>query len=482
MLTRKMIIGMFISFVVLMNAICWGTTYYVDPSGSDDANGLLWEDAFATIQKGVDTAVNGDTVDVNVGTYYETVDFNGVACTVTSINPYDSDVVDATIIDANGGSYGVHFHNYEDANSILTGFTIQNANFGIYCLPASPTITYCNMKNNESGGIACCFSNSIVEYCIIESTSNVGMWIQGNVGVPYNTTIRYNIIRDSNNDGMYIRGQSATVKNNWIYDNGRFGAIIWDSNSTVLRNNTIVGNTAAGVYVVGTEPNISNCILWDNGDDLYGFGDLYNCTATYSCIEDCNDANGIGNICGDANDPMFVDPNNDDYHLDPNSPCFNAGDPNYEPEDGETDIDDQPRVMVTEVDMGADEAAYLPTCHPDYNEWVSFGKPSCWCYQRQCRGDSDGLKYSDPNGWFYVGQPDLDLLILAWKVKEPPHGPGIGSVENGICADFDHQQEGDPRGGYFRVGAGDLGILLEYWKILEPPDGNGIDPNCLECE
>jgi len=135
--------------------------------------------------------------------------------------------------------------------------------------------------------------------------------------------------------------------------------------------------------------------------------------------------------------------------------------------------------MVTEVDMGADEAAYLPTCHPDYNEWVSVGKPVCWCYQRQCHGDADGLKYYDPNGWHYIGQPDLDILIAAWKVKEPPQGPGLSG--NMICADFDHRKQGNAFTGYMRVGSNDLNILITYWLVKEPPDGPGVDPNCLYC-
>jgi hypothetical protein len=125
----------------------------------------------------------------------------------------------------------------------------------------------------------------------------------------------------------------------------------------------------------------------------------------------------------------------------------------------------------------------------DYDQFVEVGSPTCWCYQRQCHGDGDGLKEGDPKGgYFYVGAGDLGLLLSAWKVLEPavaptPSGPGITSVPNGACADFDHVQEGDPKGGYFRVGAGDLGILLANWKILEPavaptPSGPGIPGDC----
>jgi hypothetical protein len=115
----------------------------------------------------------------------------------------------------------------------------------------------------------------------------------------------------------------------------------------------------------------------------------------------------------------------------------------------------------------------------DYDEWVAVGMPACWTYPHQCYGDADGLAESDgTSGVSYVGQEDLDLLTLAFQVKEPPFGPGIASVANGICADFSHDQEGDAVDGFHRVGNTDLNILSTYWMIKEAPDGPGIPDNC----
>ena len=115
----------------------------------------------------------------------------------------------------------------------------------------------------------------------------------------------------------------------------------------------------------------------------------------------------------------------------------------------------------------------------DYSEWDAAGKPDCWCYPRQCHADADGLQGGDPfEGYYYVGSLDLGILIDAWKVLEPPFGPGITSVPNGACADFDHLLGGDPFEGYYRVGSLDLGILITYWKVLEAPFGSGIPGDC----
>ncbi|MCA9256915.1 MAG: hypothetical protein KDA33_14805, partial [Phycisphaerales bacterium] len=71
-------------------------------------------------------------------------------------------------------------------------------------------------------------------------------------------------------------------------------------------------------------------------------------------------------------DPHFVDPGSwddmgtpddvsddvftpGDYHLLPSSPCIDSGDPAFEPESGETDLDGSPRLQSCRVDMGAYE-------------------------------------------------------------------------------------------------------------------------------
>ena len=48
-----------------------------------------------------------------------------------------------------------------------------------------------------------------------------------------------------------------------------------------------------------------------------------------------------------------------DYHLLPDSPCIDSGDPNYIAEPNETDLDGKPRVVGVRIDMGAYE--YMPS-------------------------------------------------------------------------------------------------------------------------
>jgi len=72
-----------------------------------------------------------------------------------------------------------------------------------------------------------------------------------------------------------------------------------------------------------------------------------------------------------------------------------------------------------------------------------------------------------------VQQDDLAIMQDAWQILEPPHAVepypnGIADVEGGICADFDHDKQGNPFLGYMRVGTDDLNILIIYWQQPDP--------------
>lgn len=149
-------------------------------------------------------------------------------------------------------------------------------------------------------------------------------------------------------------------------------------------------------------------------------------------------------------------------------------------------IDD---VWVLACAWDGQAAGCLQYCDKGYLDWVLFGRPDCWCYPRQCYGDSDNVtEGSQKTGYFYVHYDDLNVLLAAWNVNEPPIGPGIATVTGpgpkftpGICADFAHDQEGGPKTGYFRVHSNDLNKLVASWNIAEPPKGPGIPPDCIQC-
>jgi parallel beta-helix repeat protein len=334
----------------------WEDSYWLDPTDANDAEEDLDGDTYSnvvefvhdsypfipdsipepleigvptkvsSIQSAINWSISGDVIKVLEGTYYENIDFCGKSVKVRSGHSHwdwhiPRETVESTIIEASDSNIAVvTFDSGEDANSVLTGFTLTGGNYGISCSSSSgPTITNCIIEDNNSHGIYCASASP-------EITNNM---IKLNAG-----------------DGIYIYNvdSAPVIKNNWIYEN-EDGIEFNDANSaSIVRNNTVADNNSAGIHVgSAAEPSISNCIFWGNDDDLY------DCSSTYSCIEDAN--TGTGNI---NSDPLFVDANNYDYHLDANSPCIDAGDPNgtYT---GEMDIDGEIRVQRAVIDMGADE-------------------------------------------------------------------------------------------------------------------------------
>ena len=159
--------------------------WYVDGVNGDDNNsGLSPDDAFATIQKGIDTASEGYTIVVLPGVYREDIKFNGKAVTVTGEGS------DATILEGPKG-YAVTFYQGEDANSVLRNVVIRNCeDAGILISFSSPTITNVTVVdnaigirkinwgrpnisnsilwNNITGDIVGCETDCEVSYCCIE--------------------------------------------------------------------------------------------------------------------------------------------------------------------------------------------------------------------------------------------------------------------------------------------------------------------------
>jgi hypothetical protein len=154
------------------------------------------------------------------------------------------------------------------------------------------------------------------------------------------------------------------------------------SATTNLANNTLSGNTAAieggGVYVMSSgTADIYNNIVRGNaaatgGDIFLNGGPSLTATLSYNNYS-VFDTLGTFTVNEDASnidlDPLFVDatapdPADWDLHLQPDSPCMDAGDNALVPADLTTDRDGQPRILdgdgdgTATVDMGSDEFAY----------------------------------------------------------------------------------------------------------------------------
>lgn len=282
---------------------------------------------YLTINAAAEEADEYDTIVLYPGTYYESLDMSDYPVppygspkhiTIQGADPNDWDVVEATVIDGCGAAstismdYGI--------SSALAGLTITGGIRGINGSVA--TTRNCIITGNSDNGITIGSCNGIIANCII---------------------------KDNGGSGVFLNAGNHNITNNLIYGNNA-GVTLHQYTTPTISNCTITGNAICGIERITPYCgfHISNCILWDNNDELY------DCSTTYSCIKDCDDAAGTGNICSDANDPLFVDADSNDFHLLPDSPCINTGNPNGD-YDGQFDIDGNERVILDNVDIGADE-------------------------------------------------------------------------------------------------------------------------------
>jgi len=327
-------------------------------------------DDYPTIQSAIDSAEDLDIVVVAPGLYTgsgnRNISFRGKQITVRSIDPDNKSVVSGTIIDCDGSYRGFQFLMAEDTRSELSGLTISNG-YGslggaIYCYNnSSPTIKNCVIKGGRGtfgGAIACSGSGTqpVIKNCMIfENTSLV---IGG---------------------AIYVNTANPIIKNCIIAANtSRDGAAIYCHNpgKTTVINCTIVNNnaltSAGGIYChSNAEFVLANSILWGNQSPSASQirvgtgGDSATISASY-----CDIQGGIDDIValspallvwGEGNinvNPVFLTTAGgieDSYRLDSSSSCINAGDPDYQPAPDDTDIDGEPRLLGSQIDMGADE-------------------------------------------------------------------------------------------------------------------------------
>ena len=340
--------------------------------------------------------INNCTISNNSGEHDGS---GGISCENSALTISNSTVTDNFSERRRGGIFCS-----DDSDVAITNCTISgNSGYweggGIECYQSCMIIKDCNISGNraeeswwysQGGGIKCYDSNSTIINCIISGNTagdGGGIYCKDSTSTISNCKISGNIIcQDTTLDqcggyggGIYCDGSSSTIKNciisgNTCGDEG--GGICFKNSLSIISNCTFVGNSSYNGNSIAcisswqaqypSSVEVSNCILWDGGDEIWN-NDGSTINITYSDIQGgwegegnidtdpCFDEPGFWDANGtpeDAEDDFWVE---GDYHLRPSSVCIDAGDPCYVAEPNETDIDGNPRVINSRIDMGAYE-------------------------------------------------------------------------------------------------------------------------------
>ncbi|MBM4157267.1 MAG: T9SS type A sorting domain-containing protein [Ignavibacteria bacterium] len=348
------------------------------------ANILYVPAGYPTIQSAMNSAVNGDTILVAQGTYYENVNFRGKGVVLASyylIN-HDTGYISSTII--NGGTplhpdtascvlmYKPDISYASDTSAALVGFTLTQGNGTLWEDKHYPGYFF-----REGGGILIEFwsprirFNRIIGNHIDTDTlhpNGGGGAIRGCDGNPIieNNIIQYNSGHCGTAINLYFC--SGTIRNNII--NGNYGAHIYGGGAIytyknllsypiIIENNTIVNNYAivqcGGVRTYeSANVTIKNNIIWGNV-----YFQILNSglpiSVTYCNVQDGYTGTGNINVA-----PQFV---TNSFNLIPNSDCVDAGDSNTIYNDPEDPL--HPGL------------ALLPALGTTRNDMGAFGGPGC---------------------------------------------------------------------------------------------------------
>lgn len=312
--------------VILISIPAWGDNLFVDPNNPE---------GFATIADALKRAADGDVIFISEGFYSESV---SVEKKVSLIGEGADKVSISYAQEGNVINIGANV----DTTAHIEGLSITaKGGAGIACSQGgSVTVINCTLQRCGSQGINFHSSVSVIRNNLFVENTNGAIYLYRDQG----SLISNNVIknhpggtRDNWNatGAVFMREPSGNTvfANNLIKGNAVSGLIVWGGSPT-LKNNVVVENGGHGIYFHGTNvalaaPLITSNIITQN--TALGLTTWQNSTPaiTYNCVFD----NGQGeygegvsqDVGGIEEDPEFVAPRNDDYHLKETSPCVDTG-------------------------------------------------------------------------------------------------------------------------------------------------------------
>jgi hypothetical protein len=296
---------------------------YVSIAGSDSSGNGSMLQPFATIQKAIDKATEGQSILVQSGTYAgagnRELDFKGKTIRLMSASGPEKTLVDC------GRKIIARLVNGEGTDTLIKGFTFHNAyktesaDWGKAILlemkNSSPTIEDCIFRNNEADGT---FRSG--------TTATYLMYSTGGAPVIRNCLVHHNRMKSGDNSthSSLFGGNFKVIEQCTITDN-ELEAVMTDwwffIKKSVLR-----------VFATNAKTKVSGCIVWNNRiSEIGARSEIYPRTSPipeplfeYTLFEGVKD--GVGNL---NRDPSMKSAESG-YALGDLSPCRDAADPSTE--------------------------------------------------------------------------------------------------------------------------------------------------------
>ncbi|MBU0520259.1 right-handed parallel beta-helix repeat-containing protein [bacterium] len=212
------------------------------------------------------------------------------------------------------GNFGGAIYTYESPAPNIDQCTITWNTGGVYFNDSDASISNCTIHGNDSGdtggGITCAWgADAIISNCLI--TENLSDVVGGGIGcwdsdpIIENCVISGNVTGETGGGGIYFSTDSCPIVVNVIVE----------------------GNTGNGATYFHNSPiaTITHCDFYNNGGSSFAGNSIPADLGELSAI------NANGDSCDTFfnifEDPLFGSEPLSDYHLSPNSPCIDAGNP-----------------------------------------------------------------------------------------------------------------------------------------------------------
>ncbi|MHC1737085.1 MAG: T9SS type A sorting domain-containing protein [Ignavibacteriaceae bacterium] len=331
---KKTLLPLIVVLLFSFNNLFAQDTLYVSLNGSNTLPYSSTITAATSIQTAISAASPGDLILVENGNFNLAATINltkGV--TVKSLYGYEF-----AIIDGQNARLCIGINH---ADAVVDGFTIRNG-----------------YNPSSFGGGVNIISGGTVQNCLItnnQARDGGGVAID-NSGIVQNCIVRNNLASDNGSNG-YGGGirllNGGTARGCLVYGNTSLnyggGINIW--NAGRIENCTITNNTApngAGVRCRNNSVMVNSISYFNTGLNWQtnGTGQSFSNNCTTPALP-----SGTGNITAD---PQFVNAGANDYRLLATSPAVDAG-INSGWTGGATDLNGNPRLFNTTVDMGAFE-------------------------------------------------------------------------------------------------------------------------------